>query len=211
MEVAYWTRDRLREENFNYILSMKEKVNYHVEGACFHISHHPAYFHKHENGVYDIVEVWNILQHSSADIELFGHTHRPFNHTQNGQFVLNPGSCGLDLTGDNRASYGIITIENGTISFEQCRCEYDIQAYLASFYGSGMLKDCPAWTKCTMNSISTGNNYFLDFLVFARSLMVEHERPTNGLIDNDIWDLAEEQYDFEKLLPPEIVPEDITR
>lgn len=48
---------------------------------------------------------------AGADVLLFGHTHIPYcTRTDSGLWVMNPGT--------SRTSYGLITIERGTISCE---------------------------------------------------------------------------------------------
>ncbi len=44
-----------------------------------------------------------------ADIVLFGHTHQPFAHYEDGLYFLNPGSLGYD------GSYGYVDIVRGSI------------------------------------------------------------------------------------------------
>lgn len=72
------------------------------------------YMHGHTRGVKSSVggARYAALE-CGADIVLFGHTHQPFNEEYDGLHMLNPGSIGRGL-----GTYGLITIENGTI-----RCE----------------------------------------------------------------------------------------
>ena len=200
MAAAYWTRDRLRDDSLTYIQTLKEETDIEYEGLQFHISHHPTHFRKHENGIWDIANVPEIFKHTTADIILFGHTHRQLIYNQNGKYIFNPGSAGLALNGDPQAHYGIITIENETINFEPLRLDYDRDAYLKAIHASGMVQECPLWTRCTLRSIETGNNYYVDLLEAAKSLMAEHGRSLDDWIDDDIWMMAGEQYDFNKKL-----------
>lgn len=48
-----------------------------------------------------------------ADIALFGHTHIPYEHYENGLYLLNPGSCGSPRGG--RPTCGIIDISDGAV------------------------------------------------------------------------------------------------
>lgn len=48
-----------------------------------------------------------------ADIALFGHTHIPYEHYENGLYLLNPGSCGSPRVGG--PTCGIIEIVNGSV------------------------------------------------------------------------------------------------
>ena len=52
----------------------------------------------------------------SADLVLFGHTHEKFSDTVSGVLLFNPGSIALPASG--APSFGILTIENGTIHAE---------------------------------------------------------------------------------------------
>lgn len=206
MAAAYATRDHLREDSLDYIQTLKEETEIEFEGVRFHISHHPTHYHKHENGIWDMADIPKILTHASADITLFGHTHRQLLHSENGKHVFNPGSVGLALNSDPRAHYGIITIKdgninNGSIEFETLRLDYDREAYLEAIRTSGLLEESPLWTQCTLRSIETGNNYYVDLLGNAKALMAEHGRSLENWIDDDIWAMAGEQYDFSKTIP----------
>jgi hypothetical protein len=71
--------------------------------------------HGHMYGVkssYDAII--NTALTAGADIALFGHTHVPYEAVIAGMYVINPGSVG---TGSR--TYGVLTIENGEISYEK--------------------------------------------------------------------------------------------
>ena len=54
-----------------------------------------------------------------ADIALYGHTHVPEIHTQQGIWVMNPGSLSYPRQRDRRPSYGVIEIgDDGSITCE---------------------------------------------------------------------------------------------
>jgi len=46
-----------------------------------------------------------------AQVALFGHTHVPFCQKRGEMWLMNPGTCG-----SYRASYGIVEIQNGSVS-----------------------------------------------------------------------------------------------
>ena len=48
-----------------------------------------------------------------ADIIMYGHTHMPLVHRQNGVYIVNPGSLSKPRQSDRRPSYIIMTIEDG--------------------------------------------------------------------------------------------------
>jgi hypothetical protein len=49
---------------------------------------------------------------------IFGHSHVPYNSTENGVLLFNPGSAVRPLGEVKRPSFGILTLENGLISGE---------------------------------------------------------------------------------------------
>lgn len=50
---------------------------------------------------------------AGADACLFGHTHRPYYAQAEGMLVINPGSVGMGAR-----TYGVLTIENGRMTYE---------------------------------------------------------------------------------------------
>ena len=59
----------------------------------------------------------NTAASAGADVVLFGHTHVPYEGTQAGMLVINPGACGR-----GRHTYGVLTIENGKMEYELREC-----------------------------------------------------------------------------------------
>jgi hypothetical protein len=49
---------------------------------------------------------------------IFGHSHVPYNSTENGVLLFNPGSAVRPLGKVKRPSFGILTLENGQINGE---------------------------------------------------------------------------------------------
>ncbi|MBQ3076625.1 MAG: metallophosphoesterase family protein [Clostridia bacterium] len=55
---------------------------------------------------------------TTADLVVFGHTHRWFSQRQGDTLWLNPGSCGYPRFG-LPLTYAILTVEEGTVRVEQ--------------------------------------------------------------------------------------------
>ena len=64
----------------------------------------------------------NTAASAGADVVLYGHTHVPYVAQHAGMLVINPGACGR-----GRHPYGVLTIENGNISYEQKECVSDYE------------------------------------------------------------------------------------
>jgi predicted phosphodiesterase len=72
----------------------------------------------------------------AGDVLAFGHTHLPWKREVGGIHLVNTGSVGRPKDGDWRAGYVLLTMENGSVSSEVVRVEYDldtaVQGILAS-------------------------------------------------------------------------------
>ncbi len=65
-----------------------------------------------------------------------GHTHRPMDRDLGDWRFVNPGSVGLPFDGDQRASYALITIENGAAQVDIRRVPYAVEAAIAALQES---------------------------------------------------------------------------
>ena len=76
--------------------------------------------HGHRLGVnFDTETLVSEAIAEGADIALYGHTHVPEIHTQQGIWVMNPGSLSYPRQRDRRPSYGVIEIgDDGSIACE---------------------------------------------------------------------------------------------
>jgi len=72
-----------------------------------------------------------ILEGVEEDIVVCGHSHVPYFEVINGKYLFNAGSVGKPLDGDNRATYGILSIQSGALpEFEIRRVNYQISEAL---------------------------------------------------------------------------------
>ncbi|MGM9522353.1 MAG: metallophosphoesterase [Oscillospiraceae bacterium] len=77
-------------------------------GKKFFVTHGHAYGVK--TGLNSLI---NTAMTAGADIVMFGHTHVPYEGRFGDMLVINPGSVG---TGSR--TYGVLTIENGEVKYE---------------------------------------------------------------------------------------------
>lgn len=70
-------------------------------------------------------ELGAITANCDADMICVGHTHRPFSLRANGKHIVNPGSVGLSVGSDVRASYVVITADPTGYQVEHRRVNYD--------------------------------------------------------------------------------------
>lgn len=78
------------------------------------------------------------LKSTSADVILLGHTHIPMLIQLREGVVLNPGGVGQPRDHDPRASYSVIRIEDGKLSFKNQRVKYDIDKTASEILAAGL-------------------------------------------------------------------------
>ena len=102
---------------------------YSVRGNCDYAAYAPAeglisfdgvlFFYTHGNAYsveYTLYDLADAAKTRGADVALFGHTHIALCQEIDGVTLFNPGSPLRPRRGE--ASYGVITVEDGTASFE---------------------------------------------------------------------------------------------
>jgi putative phosphoesterase len=75
-------------------------------------------------------------QVANADIVLVGHSHRAFFRDVEGVLFVNPGSVGLPVDGDPRASYAILDAGNQKVTLR--RVEYDVEGAVEAVRRMGL-------------------------------------------------------------------------
>lgn len=73
-------------------------------------------------------QVHTHLSGLDARLLLYGHTHRPVGRTVDGVQLVNDGSVGLPLDGDQRAAYALLDFEGGRCTVTTHRVAYDVDA-----------------------------------------------------------------------------------
>jgi putative phosphoesterase len=73
-----------------------------------------------------------------ADVLVFGHTHKPWDHTYGGVRFVNCGSVGKPKDGDPRAAFAILDASSGRLEVTIERVEYDAAAVAAEVAAAGL-------------------------------------------------------------------------
>ena len=72
---------------------------------------------------------------ANADIIVMGHTHQFMNRKVSNQWFINPGSVGLPVKKDLRASYALLEIKQGKIQVVERKIEYDVSKVVKALKG----------------------------------------------------------------------------
>ena len=70
-------------------------------------------FRSVEDGLEDIIDKGISYE---ADIILFGHTHKPYLHNQDGIWIINPGRIGRKSSKHINSTFGVVNIDEGRIN-----------------------------------------------------------------------------------------------
>jgi diadenosine tetraphosphatase ApaH/serine/threonine PP2A family protein phosphatase len=79
-----------------------------------------------------------MIQKAGVKALLLGHTHMPMLYPFEGKMLGNPGSVGQPRDGDPRASFAMLTISEGKMSFDIKRVEYEIDSVADNIKSAGL-------------------------------------------------------------------------
>ena len=118
-------RALLTHEQLTYLRELPPVVTVNIEGYRLRLAHATPAGNLYDNHLQPSVEDENLavaMQGYDADFICCGHTHLPMVRSIGRQTFVNPGSVGLPLDGDPRASYAVF--HEGKIKLR--RLAYDI-------------------------------------------------------------------------------------
>ncbi len=125
-----------------------------------------------------------------AGVYIFAHNHIQTHGLFDGRWLVNPGSCGLPLDcGDFAACYTLLTIENGTVTVEERRIPYDVEALIAQAKTTGQYTHARIWSEVIFSEWRTCREKVFFFLTFTEEYagrIGDHRRP----FAKDTWQAA---------------------
>lgn len=125
---------------------------------------YPAYF----NRLLDSDrELHAIVSGLNKGVYIFGHTHIPLCWEQEGRLLVNPGSCGLPLDFNRKASYGILEWTGNSYKASIRRVAYDADAVLSYTRKSDYAKEIGVWSGVIAKELETARAQAVPFLDFA--------------------------------------------
>jgi putative phosphoesterase len=126
-----WTHHQLGLSEKHYLLGLPDKLELNFDSITVFLCH---------GSPYNLIDEYvfpppltpravlrNFLLWTKAHIVVLGHTHIPFIQKFPEGYVVNPGSVGQPRSGDPRASYVIMGIEEGKVMVEHRLIEYNVE------------------------------------------------------------------------------------
>jgi putative phosphoesterase len=134
-----------------------------------------------------------------------GHTHRSWDHRQDGRLVLNPGAVCGGLNGDPRAQYALLDwVGDGwEVTFRVVA--YDNERLRQAFICSGLLEEGGALARAFLLSSETGIDVGRDFFNHANRIADEAGVGDLDFIPDEVWEQADCSFTWDQYKQSRIV------
>lgn len=120
-----WTREQLSSDSLEWLRNLE--IRHQTDMGSYHLD----MTHGRHGSDEETLNVASIKTDQKI-LYICGHTHVPRNQKVGQASILNPGSLGKPLDTDNRASFGILDIQNDEANFEIVRIPYDVERTVAA-------------------------------------------------------------------------------
>jgi putative phosphoesterase len=125
-----WTRKHLKKENLRFISRFPNffslKINEMKIGVYHGSPRDPI--NEYVFPITPVSTLKSLVRLAKTDVLLLGHSHIPFHFAFDSKLILNPGSVGQPRDGDARASYAVLEIGVGKVSYSVHRVRYDVDS-----------------------------------------------------------------------------------
>ncbi len=129
-----WTAEHIDERTKTYLRSLGESESKRIGEKTIELHHgslRSVWEYLYEDDVGE-----DLLDSTSADVLVFGHTHVPFVKRYGRRMIVNPGSVGQPRDGDPRASFAVI--DTPGFDCRIVRAEYDIAGAARDILRAGL-------------------------------------------------------------------------
>ena len=138
-----WTRAHTTDEHKAWLRTLPRDIRLDVEGWRVLLCHgSPASTTEYLFGTRSEPYLQKFTaggcSDARADVIVFGHTHVPYHRAVAGVDFVNTGSVGRPKDGDARAGYCVLTLDGDSVSVEQVRLEYDVEAACSRLLAAGL-------------------------------------------------------------------------
>jgi len=127
-----------------------------------------------------------------------GHSHIPWQQAEDGCLVVNPGSAGLSINGDPRATYAILTWTGDRWFAEHRFITYDVGQLRRAYETTGCLADGGAFARACLLASESGHNVALRLIRHTYRTAAAQGLDTTAGVPDDIWDAAVASFDWEQ-------------
>ncbi len=135
-----FTSDAVTVEGKAYLRALPRELRLEIGEQRVHLVHgSPRKINEYLLPTRDERTFERIAAAETADVLVFGHTHRPWHRTFGEVLFVNVGSVGRPTDGDPRAAYTVLHLGPGTtVEVEDVRVEYDVERTAAGIVKAGL-------------------------------------------------------------------------
>ena len=117
-----------------------------------------------------------------TNLMLCAHTHETFICEKDGKTIANGGCVGLPSKGQTGASFILLELIEGKWVPQLIRVDYDVEAVIREFHGSGFMDRGHVWARAVTKSLRTGQYYTLQCIElvnqYAKETAISFEEET---------------------------------
>ena len=203
------TYERLDAGDIEYVVNLPEQLTIELPEMPSIKVVHGSPFSMYESLYCD--QDLDLLEKAVLSIDeevlICGHTHQQWTKQINGKLIVNPGSLGGHFGEEICAPYAVLSFNEDVLLFDEGKrkgkgewevelkqIKYDFELYEKKIHDTGLLDGSPVWTSLMLESTKKGQNFCVEFLEFAYKMTEEAGYENGGLIPNEIWDKAEEEW-----------------
>ena len=156
--------NQLTMEDLKFLGSLNIYEVIEIVGKKICISHGTPYNVRESVKPYMTDLFDRLIKDFNCDIYLFAHTHQQFEVLYKGKNFINSGAINCPSCGKPGSYYGILTIYDNEIKFEQQVYNYDFNELKRYYLESDYYKKCPEWTNLILYTLKTGNDNCCPFI-----------------------------------------------
>ena len=170
-----YTYENLTEKDFSFFESLDIKGYYEKKGYQPFRYCHGSFVKSNEilePGAENTIQLMSDLD---VDLLVSGHVHFQEEKMYDNKKILHPGAVGVSWYFDGNTQYMILHGGESGWEAEFFQLEYDMEKIVKDFESSGLLEKAPYWSKITIHTLRTGNDFNLACLNRAMQLCEEAE------------------------------------
>ena len=155
---------QLSKSSFDFLKKLPKYKIINIENKRICISHGSPYNIKDAIRPYNMELFDKLIKDFDCDIYLFAHTHQQFDITYKNRYFINSGAINCSSCGQPGSYYGILTIENDNISYEQRVYEFDFEEVKKYYLESDYYQECQEWANLVLYTLKTGEDKCCPFI-----------------------------------------------
>lgn len=138
-----WTLEHTTDKSKAWLRTLPKTISLEVEGWRVLLCHgsptsNTEYLFETRSEAYLRKFTAGGNHDAQADVIVFGHTHVPYHRGVDGVDFINTGSVGRPKDGDSRLGYCVLTLDGDSVSAEQIRLPYDVEAVCSRLLAAGL-------------------------------------------------------------------------